>query len=904
MSTVSVGHRMQWAAGLADLEKLRQAAVEINGQPDLQSTLDATARWAANLLGVQGATVYLHDAERDELEVRGVYNMPASHLGRRLKVGDGLSGRVFLMHQPQLVGDYLSWDQASPVWRDVTFGTVLAVPLRYSDNAIGVLNFLDHAKNRVLDDDAMRVAGLFASLAAAALTSALSLADSRRRADRLMALQRVTATVSAVLDLPTVLQSVVEELRSTFGYALTSIHRLDGATLLLEAIAGLERHVVPDVVTSLDRGIIGRAARTARPQYVTDVSSDPDFVFVLPGTVAEAAVPVLLNDEVWGVLNVESTDRTTLSAADVPLLGMFCQQIAVALENVRLLVAERRERQRAETLGKVASILSSTLSLDDALRQVMQQLRSIVPYDNGALYLLQDGVMVCQVAEGKQAERWMDIKLSVGGYPLLQEMRTTLQTILVPDTRSDPRWVDSSSVAHLASWIGAPLVAEGQLMGMLSVDKAHNGYYTRENQEVTTAFANQVTVAIQRAQHFNDAQQRLRELSSLVQVSASLTEAPDLTAVLDVVLDSACDLLGCNGGAIALVEQQSMRLNVVAARGQPASFVKRMNEAMPYLPADLAREPALRSPVLIDPDAEPAQPNSLVICAALTVAGQVIGLIQVGQSTLDEAQRRLLTAVADLAAAAIDKAQLYQDTVRAYDELRELDRLKDEFVQNVSHELRTPLTFVRGYVEYLLEGYAGDLNQEQRQALEIVLNRSDAIVRLVNDIVSLKQAELQEMDLQPVALEQIALACVEGSKVAGEKAGIRIQIDFPSGLPPVYGDAKRLGQVFDNLLGNAIKFSPHGGVISVRLSQVSNAVQVVVRDTGIGMPSDRLEHIWKRFYQIDGASTRRFAGAGLGLAIVKRIIDAHHGNIWVESELGKGSTFCFTVPVFYDLHQA
>jgi signal transduction histidine kinase len=371
-------------------------------------------------------------------------------------------------------------------------------------------------------------------------------------------------------------------------------------------------------------------------------------------------------------------------------------------------------------------------------------------------------------------------------------------------------------------------------------------------------------------------------------------------AVLDVVLGSACELLESNRGAIALVTEPGAHLKVVAERGQPPGFTERLNQVALRLPADLAREPSLRPSVLVDPEPEAPRPEELVTCLALTYAGQVIGLIEVEQSSLDPAQQRLLTAVADLAATAIDKAQLYQDTARAYEDLRELDRLKDEFVQNVSHELRTPLTFVKGYVEYLLEGYAGELNQGQRQALEIVLDRSDAIVRLVNDIVSLKQAELQEMDLQPVALELIAAACVEGSKMAAEQAGIRMHFEIPSGLPLVYGDPKRLGQVFDNLLGNAIKFSPNGGDVNVRLSLVGNVVQAEVSDQGIGMPVERLDQIWQRFYQIDSASTRRFAGAGLGLAIVKRIIEAHDGRIWVESELGKGSSFRFTLPVFND----
>jgi signal transduction histidine kinase len=140
--------------------------------------------------------------------------------------------------------------------------------------------------------------------------------------------------------------------------------------------------------------------------------------------------------------------------------------------------------------------------------------------------------------------------------------------------------------------------------------------------------------------------------------------------------------------------------------------------------------------------------------------------------------------------------------------------------------------------------------------------------------------------------------------MAAEQSGIRMRLEIFPDLPAVYGDPKRLGQVFDNLLGNAIKFSPNGGEIAVLIRPIGSAVQVDVRDTGIGIPSDRLDQIWKRFYQIDSASTRRFAGAGLGLTIAKRIIDAHDGQLWVESEPGKGSTFHFTVPVFDDFKEA
>ncbi|HSN78459.1 MAG TPA: GAF domain-containing protein, partial [Anaerolineae bacterium] len=748
----------------------------------------------------------------------------------------------------------------------------------------------------------------------------------RKRIERtLLALNAAAAAVRQATEPSQVYQTIAQEVR-TLGFSLMVFsHNAAEQLLILEyyALVGQWDGIWPASESSFEDARIAialedlpdfkRPLQTGRAEFVDTPGETASLTMVEQVGVPRQMLNRALNHQRAVLAPLVSQQQTvgifvvlgeSLSEDDLQAFEAFANQASAALDNARLLAAERRERQRAETLGKVASILSSPLELDDALRQVIQQLRSILPYDNCAFFLLRDGTMVCQVADGNKAHWWMSRSLSLDSLPLLQEMMVTLQTVLVPDTRSDPRWVYSPHILDLASWIGAPLVAEGQLVGMLSIDKAQHGYYTAEDQALMTAFANQVSVAIQRARHFGDAQQRLRELSSLVQVSASLNEAPDLPAVLDVVLGSACELLGCGRGAIALVGDRGAPLNVVATRGQPQGFAEQINQAALSLPADLAYAPQVRPPVLVAPEAWPGQLGDLVTCVALTSAGQMIGLIEAEQSSLDAAQQRLLTAVADLAAAAIDKAQLYQDTVRAYEELRELDRLKDEFVQNVSHELRTPLTFVKGYVEYLLEGYAGELNQGQRQALEIVLDRSDAIVRLVNDIVSLKQAELQEMDLQPVALELIATACVEGSKMAAEQVGIRMHLEISPGLPLVYGDPKRLGQVFDNLLGNAIKFCPDGGEITVQIRSIGNAVQVDVSDTGIGIPSDRLDHIWERFYQIDSASTRRFAGAGLGLAIVKRIIDAHYGQIWVESEPGKGSTFHFTLPMFFDFEDA
>ncbi|MFZ1472702.1 MAG: ATP-binding protein, partial [Anaerolineae bacterium] len=276
--------------------------------------------------------------------------------------------------------------------------------------------------------------------------------------------------------------------------------------------------------------------------------------------------------------------------------------------------------------------------------------------------------------------------------------------------------------------------------------------------------------------------------------------------------------------------------------------------------------------------------------------------------------QRVVSLLSGQVAVAIVNARLYEDArlraeklAVAYAELKQLDRLKDEFVQTVSHELRTPLTFVCGYVDLLLEDVMGTLNPQQREALSIVSDRAAATVRLVNDIISMQQAEMEPRQPQPVDLADLVQTCGESARMTALSHGIEMEVMVAPNLPPVLGDADRLGEVLDNLLANAIKFSPNGGVIRVTAApalarlgdgDAQTGIEVTIQDQGIGIAADQQTRIWERFYQVDSTKTRRFGGTGLGLAIAKRIIEAHGGVVGVESQLGAGSSFWFIVPAY------
>jgi signal transduction histidine kinase len=228
------------------------------------------------------------------------------------------------------------------------------------------------------------------------------------------------------------------------------------------------------------------------------------------------------------------------------------------------------------------------------------------------------------------------------------------------------------------------------------------------------------------------------------------------------------------------------------------------------------------------------------------------------------------------------------------EQLVELDTLKDEFVSSVSHELRTPLTSISGYVDLMLE----DEDDEQKRGyLGIVERNAQRLLKLVSDL--LFSAQLQggrlEFERSEVDLHRLVLQSVESARPRAEAAGIELVLDAEA-VPSVDGEAVRLAQLLDNLVSNAIKFTPGGGRVSVHLSPRDGLVRFEISDTGIGIPEDERERLFERFFRSQTALERQIQGTGLGLYISKAIVEAHGGRIGVQSEPGEGTTFVVELP--------
>ncbi|MEA3349033.1 MAG: HAMP domain-containing sensor histidine kinase [Chloroflexota bacterium] len=235
----------------------------------------------------------------------------------------------------------------------------------------------------------------------------------------------------------------------------------------------------------------------------------------------------------------------------------------------------------------------------------------------------------------------------------------------------------------------------------------------------------------------------------------------------------------------------------------------------------------------------------------------------------------------------------------ALNRLSELSQLKSNFIANISHELRTPLTHLRGYLDLLMDTTLGPVNNQQVDALSVMLKAEDRLERLIENLIRFSDfsrgsldLQLESVDLLDVFMEIVPVA----EQKCGEK-GLVFHTKIPQGLPSVKADKQKLPWILNHLLDNAIKFTPEGGSVHVGASIETGIVKLYVADTGIGIAVNQIDEIFEPFHQVDGSSTRRYGGTGLGLAMVRQVVEAHGSNIVVRSKKGKGSYFEFSLPI-------
>lgn len=280
----------------------------------------------------------------------------------------------------------------------------------------------------------------------------------------------------------------------------------------------------------------------------------------------------------------------------------------------------------------------------------------------------------------------------------------------------------------------------------------------------------------------------------------------------------------------------------------------------------------------------------------------------ISRETLDQVVTiqilELQTALSDANRALKQRVQeRTQELQKALERLSELNILKANFVANISHELRTPLTHIKGYLDLLAEGGLGAVNQSQEEALRVMMRSEVRLEQLIEDLIqfSLSSRNKLNLELEKVDLRKLVLNSVDRVQTKARAREVTIRATLDPDLPEVWADEGKIGWVLLQLLDNAVKFTPNGGEVIIQAQSSQRAVKIAVIDSGIGIPKDRIPEIFEPFHQLDGSMTRQYSGTGLGLTMAKRIIEAHGSQVNVESTVGQGSRFEFTLPSF---HQA
>jgi signal transduction histidine kinase len=417
--------------------------------------------------------------------------------------------------------------------------------------------------------------------------------------------------------------------------------------------------------------------------------------------------------------------------------------------------------------------------------------------------------------------------------------------------------------------------------------------------------------------------ERTRELTeALAQQTATaevlrvIASSPtELQKVLETVVQSAVRLCDASGGSLFRIEEQQFRISVrhgtVAISDgwlpNPVGSLAPINPGYVAGCAALERRTMHSHDVLNDPRfplgrvrAGQAGHRSMLSVPLLRdgISVGVVNLTRMEVRPFTEQQIALLETFADQAVIAIENVRLFQELQATNRQLAIASQHKSEFLANMSHELRTPLNAIIGFSEVLIERMFGDLNEKQDEYLRDILSSGQHLLSLINDILDLSKVEAGRMELE-LGTFSLAEALDNGLTMLRERAGnhgIALSLEIDPDLDVIQADERKMKQVVFNLLSNAVKFTPDGGRVSLSARLVDGVPTIAVRDTGIGIAPEEQALVFEEFRQAGSPSSRKHEGTGLGLALCRRFVELHGGRIWVESEVGVGSTFTFTLP--------
>jgi signal transduction histidine kinase len=532
---------------------------------------------------------------------------------------------------------------------------------------------------------------------------------------------------------------------------------------------------------------------------------------------------------------------------------------------------------RVKTLLDITSELSASLDHDRVLMRALEIVNEIVNASQGVILLIDEdsNELVFRAALGE------DRQLSPQGLPsgMMQNeglagwIITHRSSVIVHDTHQDSRWIKRESSKEHRSVLAVPLISNEEVIGVMMLFQSKPNAFTRDQFDLVETVARQVANAISNANLYQLIRQQAERLGTMLRLEQ--IETAKNQAILESIADGV------------IVSDADHR---IVLANPPAGVMLEVprQQLIDATIDDLLKQHGLEEKSWIT-----------------AVDDWINNRDSLAQWEYLEEQLPIGTKVINVRVSPVLVGSQFTGTVSIFRDITketEVDRLKSEFVSTVSHELRTPMTSIKGYLDLMLLGMAGEMTPAQLRYMDIIKNNAERLQTLVDDLLNISRLETGKLllDLQPIDIAGLIKKVVGGhlnGRMQHEKKQIAVKTTIPDNLPLIQADEARLIQVVTNLLDNALNYTTNGDEIEISAKCDGDSVTVQVSDNGIGIAEEDQEKIFDRFYRADDHTVQKISGTGLGLSIVRSIVEMHGGQLKVASQLGHGSTFSFSLPI-------
>ncbi len=900
---------LELAERLSALHWASQEIISAGMEPD--RIYNAIHAATSRIMPSEAFVIALLNAAREQIDLVYLVDKSGHQPPQSLSLGTGLSGHIIEHGEPVLMEDI-----AQKLTIDVVhYGdpeevrSVLAVPLQLGDQVFGMLSAQSY-RPRAHNSRDIRLLEMLAAHAAVALDNARLFRAEQERSAELEAVRQASLHVTSQLELDAVLHVILEYALNLAGADNTYIFLYKNDRLSFGAARWSEEPQRRYDAPPREDGLTYAVARGGVALVVSRVQEHPLFADT-DWDGAVAGFPLRVGEDIIGVMDVTFDQPHCFDANEQRALELLADQAAIAIRNAELFEATQRQVQELSVLRAVAMAGAEATDEDALIARATELIGAAFYPDNFGVLLLDNAQGVLRYHPSYQgldpALRSRVIPLGEGimGRVALQGEATRVDSI---EPAEDAREPEAGARAELC----VPLRVGEQIIGVVSAQNHAPHAFDADDERLLVTFASQLATAIEKARLFAATAEALAREQRLDEITRIITSTLDLDEILPNVVRLAAELVAADAAMLTLVSENETAEAWPYVFSMPGHIAQ---QTIPKGPSPTRRiiergEALLLSDYSAHPNALPALVAAGVrgvIGVPITVGGETIGALELfglkPETRFASHDVPLVESIGRQTGITIQNARLFAQAQQraaalaaALARLEELDKLKSEFIQNVSHELRMPLAIIRGYAELLEAGEMGALTDTQQAPIEIITRRSKMLSKMVEDLTAILETETEKIHREPFDLVEMTQMVVTDFGASADQVEVRLRAEISPGPALIYGDMVKFRRVLDNLIGNALKFTPEGGTITARLWVAGESVILEVADTGIGIPEDKLPHIFERFYQVDGSMKRRYGGTGLGLALVNEIVRAHGGTVDVESVLGEGSTFRVTLP--------